>query len=89
MLTMPPGTSLSGAFPKAMSCKRGSGGRSKGADWTPIRLGLFRGESLVGGAAILRRTLPLVGPFYYAPRVGRCLDDWSRRGGADGAAGSD
>ena len=43
-------------------------GAVKGADWTPIRLGLFRAETLIGDAAILRRTLPLVEPFYYALR---------------------
>ena len=51
-------------------------GGVKGADWTPIRLGLFRGERLIGGVALLRRKLPLVGPFFYAPR-GPLLDDWA------------
>jgi len=50
-------------------------GGVKGADWTPIRLGLFRGERLTGGVALLRRKLPLVGPFFYAPR-GPLLEDW-------------
>jgi len=51
-------------------------GGVKSPDWTPIRLGLYRGESLVGGAALLRRKLPLVGPFFYAPR-GPLLEDWA------------
>ena len=48
----------------------------KGADWTPVRLGLFRGEILVGGSLILRRKVPLVGNFFYAPR-GPLLEDWT------------
>jgi len=51
-------------------------GGVKSPDWTPIRLGLYRDESLVGGAALLRRKLPLVGPFFYAPR-GPLLEDWA------------
>jgi len=51
-------------------------GAVKGADWTPIRLGLFRGDALIGGSSILRRKVPLVGNFYYAPR-GPLLEDWT------------
>ena len=51
-------------------------GAVKSPDWTPIRLGLFRDETLVGGAALLRRKLPLIGNFFYAPR-GPLLEDWS------------
>ncbi len=55
-------------------------GAVKSPDWTPIRLGLFRGETLSGGAALLRRKLPLVGNFYYAPR-GPLLQDWTDEAG--------
>ncbi|MGI4790417.1 MAG: lipid II:glycine glycyltransferase FemX [Janthinobacterium lividum] len=51
-------------------------GGVKSPDWSPIRFGLFQDEMLVGGAAILKRKLPLVGNFYYAPR-GPLLEDWS------------
>ncbi len=51
-------------------------GGVKGADWTPIRLGLFRGARLTGGVSLLRRKLPLVGNFFYAPR-GPLLEDWA------------
>ena len=51
-------------------------GGVKGADWAPIRLGLFRGDTLSGGCLILCRKVPLFGSFYYAPR-GPLLDDWS------------
>ncbi len=51
-------------------------GAVKSPDWTPVRLGLFHGEALVGGASLLRRKLPLVGNFFYAPR-GPLLEDWT------------
>lgn len=51
-------------------------GGVKSAGWTPVRLGLFRGDALHGGALLLRRRLPLVGNFYYAPR-GPLLLDWA------------
>ena len=51
-------------------------GGVKSPDWSPIRLGLFQSDALIGGAAILKRKLPLVGNFYYAPR-GPLLADWS------------
>ena len=51
-------------------------GAVKSPDWVPIRLGLFRDETLVGGTALLRRKLPLIGNFYYAPR-GPLLLDWT------------
>jgi peptidoglycan pentaglycine glycine transferase (the first glycine) len=73
-------------------------GGVKSPDWSPIRFGVFQGETLFGGAAILRRKLPLVGNFYYAPR-GPLLEDWAneealtalldairKRASADGAA---
>ena len=73
-------------------------GGVKSPDWFPLRFGVFQGETLTGGAAILRRKLPLVGPFYYAPR-GPLLADWRdegaltlllgalrKRAAADGAA---
>lgn len=73
-------------------------GGVKSPDWSPLRLGLFEGETLAGGAAILKRRLPLVGNFYYAPR-GPLLTDWTneaalktlldaikKRAAADGAA---
>ena len=73
-------------------------GGVKSPDWSPLRLGLFDGETLIGGAAILKRKLPLVGNFYYAPR-GPLLADWTneaawtalldairKRAAADGAA---
>ena len=73
-------------------------GGVKSPDWSPLRLGLFDGKTLVGGAAILKRRLPLVGNFYYAPR-GPLLADWTdeaafaallgaikKRAAADGAA---
>lgn len=50
-------------------------GGVKSPDWSPLRLGLFEGETLAGGAAILKRKLPIVGNFYYAPR-GPLLADW-------------
>ena len=50
-------------------------GGVKSPDWSPVRLGLFQSGTLVGGAAILKRKLPLVGNFYYAPR-GPLLADW-------------
>ena len=51
-------------------------GAVKSPDWTPIRLGVFRDGALVAGVALLQRTLPLVGPFYYASR-GPLLRDWA------------
>ena len=51
-------------------------GGVKSADWAPIRLGLFRDDVLIGGVSILKRKLPLVGNFYYAPR-GPLLDNWA------------
>ncbi len=51
-------------------------GAVKSPDWTPIRLGVFRDGVLVAGVALLQRTLPLVGPYYYASR-GPLLRDWA------------
>jgi len=46
------------------------------AEWTPVRVAVLRGDAIVAGAAILKRSLPMVGAFYYAPR-GPLLTDWS------------
>jgi len=51
-------------------------GAVKSPDWLPIRLGVFRNDKLIGGASLLRRKLPIVGNFYYAPR-GPLLEDWT------------
>jgi len=51
-------------------------GGVKSPDWLPLRFGVFNGDTLIGGAAVLRRKLPLVGNFYYAPR-GPLLADWT------------
>jgi peptidoglycan pentaglycine glycine transferase (the first glycine) len=51
-------------------------GAVKSPDWTPLRLGVFRDDFLAGGIALLSRTLPLVGPYYYASR-GPLLRDWT------------
>ena len=64
-----------GAVPEGDVLQAWEWGGVKSPDWVPFRLGLFRGEALAGGAAILRRKLPLIGNFYYAPR-GPLLADW-------------
>jgi len=46
------------------------------SEWEPVRIAAFRGDQMAAGAAILKRSLPLVGAFYYAPR-GPLLDDWT------------
>lgn len=51
-------------------------GLVKSPDWTPIRFGVFRDGVIVAGIALLRRTLPVVGAYYYASR-GPLLADWS------------
>lgn len=51
-------------------------GAVKSPDWVPVRLGVFRDGVLVAGIALLRRTLPVVGHYYYASR-GPLLADWS------------
>jgi lipid II:glycine glycyltransferase (peptidoglycan interpeptide bridge formation enzyme) len=51
----------------------------KSPDWIPIRLGVFRDDTLVAGAALLSRTLPAIGRYYYASR-GPLLADWSDEG---------
>lgn len=48
----------------------------KKADMAPLRIAAFRDGAIAGGAAILRYSLPLVGPYYYAPR-GPLLADWA------------
>jgi len=55
-------------------------GGVKSPDWTPIRMGLFRKDALIGGAALLRRKLPVVGNFFYAPR-GPLMEDWNDEAG--------
>lgn len=51
-------------------------GAVKSPGWTPLRLAVMRGSEIVAGSLILKRTLPLVGPFFYASR-GPLLADWS------------
>ena len=51
-------------------------GAVKSPDWFPVRLGVFQDGELVAGVALLRRTLPVIGPYYYASR-GPLLADWS------------
>jgi len=51
-------------------------GLVKSPAWTPLRLAVWDGDVLVAGAALLRRALPLVGTFFYAPR-GPLLADWT------------
>ncbi|MGO8672117.1 MAG: lipid II:glycine glycyltransferase FemX [Capsulimonadaceae bacterium] len=46
------------------------------SEWTSLRLAAFRGDRIVAGAALLRRSVPVVGAFYYAPR-GPLLLDWT------------
>ena len=46
------------------------------SEWEPLRIAAFRDGKIAGGAALLKRSLPLVGAFYYAPR-GPLLDDWT------------
>ena len=48
----------------------------KSPDWTPLRLAVFRDGMIVGGAALLRRTLPVVGSYLYGSR-GPLLADWT------------
>ena len=48
----------------------------KSGDWTGLCITVFRNGVIVAGASILRRKLPLVGCFYYAPR-GPLMRDWS------------
>lgn len=87
-----------GCLPQGDVLQAWEWGGVKSPDWFPMRLGLFQGETLTGGAALLRRKLPLIGNFYYAPR-GPLLEDWTddaaltalleaikKRGAADGVA---
>jgi lipid II:glycine glycyltransferase (peptidoglycan interpeptide bridge formation enzyme) len=46
------------------------------SEWDPIRIAAFRDGKIAGGAALLKRSLPVVGAFYYAPR-GPLLEDWT------------
>ena len=48
----------------------------KSPDWTPLRLAVFRESRIVGGAALLRRSFPVVGSYLYGSR-GPLLEDWS------------
>ena len=48
----------------------------KRPDWTPLRLAVFREGKIVGGAALLRRALPVVGSYLYGSR-GPLLQDWA------------
>lgn len=51
-------------------------GAVKSPGWNPLRVAVFRGESIIAGAALLVRKLPLVGNFFYAPR-GPLMRDWA------------
>src|SRR5579863_6231617 len=53
-------------------------GEVKGAgEWRPARIAAFDEDGkIVAGIAILARSLPVVGPLYYAPR-GPLMADWS------------
>lgn len=48
----------------------------KSPEWRPLRVVVYKGDSIVAGAQILRRKVPLVGIIYYAPR-GPLSVDWS------------
>ena len=48
----------------------------KRPDWTPLRLAVFREGRIVGGVALLRRTMPVVGSYLYGSR-GPLLQDWA------------
>lgn len=52
-------------------------GEVKGAgDWRPLRLAAFDDAGIItAGIALLVRSLPMVGPLYYAPR-GPLMADW-------------
>ena len=53
------------------------GAKSAGGDWFPIRLAVLDDAGTIqAGALLLRRRVPVVGSFYYAPR-GPILSDWS------------
>ena len=39
-------------------------GLVKSPDWIPLRFGVFRDGALVAGVALLRRALPVIGPYY-------------------------
>ncbi len=51
-------------------------GAVKSPDWTPVRVAILRDGEIVAGAAVLRRYLPVVGNFHYAPR-GPLLSNWN------------
>ncbi|MDR3707920.1 MAG: peptidoglycan bridge formation glycyltransferase FemA/FemB family protein [Capsulimonadaceae bacterium] len=73
--------------------------KGEGGDWTPICMAATDSAGAIrAGVLLLRRRVPLVGAFYYAPR-GPLMDDWSdartlkllidaveKRAQADGAA---
>ncbi|HEY3329518.1 MAG TPA: peptidoglycan bridge formation glycyltransferase FemA/FemB family protein [Capsulimonadaceae bacterium] len=51
--------------------------KSAGNAWSSFCLAAVdESDKIVGGALLLRRVLPVVGPFYYAPR-GPLMADWS------------
>ncbi len=54
----------------------GVGRRSKVPTGRRSGWACFAATTLIGGAALLRRKLPLVGNFFYAPR-GPLLEDWT------------
>lgn len=65
-----------GSVPEGDVLQAWEWGAVKSPQWTPLRLAVFREGRIVAGAALLRRNLPVVGNFFYAPR-GPLLADWS------------
>lgn len=65
-----------GSVPEGDVLQAWEWGAVKSPDWFPVRLAAFRGEQIVAGTSLLRRKLPLVGNFFYAPR-GPLLADWT------------
>ena len=51
-------------------------GAVKSPGWTPLRVAVVRGDTILAGALLLVRRLPLVGNFFYAPR-GPLMADWA------------
>ncbi len=51
-------------------------GAVKSPSWAPLRVAVLQGNIIIAGASLLVRKLPLVGPFFYAPR-GPLMTDWA------------
>jgi len=49
--------------------------KSAGGDWSALCLAVSDGAEIRGGSLLLKRKIPLVGCFYYAPR-GPLMADW-------------